>query len=338
LKPSTFDLEEQRLKREVKRRKSKLVLIQLPEGLKPQGPRIAEIVESVGATAIVSADPCYGACDLAVEEAKSLGADLLVHFGHSPLSYTDKPVSVPVVYIEVRAKLRLEATLKKALPIVKSWKRIGLVTTVQHVEHLNEARETLQAAGKSVVVGNVSRLGYAGQVLGCDFGNAQIIAKDVEAFVCVCGGRFHAVGVALATSKPTVAADPYEIRAYSVDQEADRIKKQRWASMREAAKGQRFGILIGLKSDQKRLERALQISKKLQQAKKKPTLLAVREVTPESLLQYPSIDAYVNTACPRISLDDSTRFRKPVLTVNETLVVTGELTWEQLLRKGWFED
>jgi 2-(3-amino-3-carboxypropyl)histidine synthase len=187
-------------------------------------------------------------------------------------------------------------------------------------------------------VGDVGRLGNTGQVIGCDFSNAHAVAKNVDAFLCICGGRFHALGVALATAKPTVVADPYEGTAYSVDREADRLIKQRWASIQEATNGTRFGVLVGLKSGQKRLERALQIRRKLQQARKKPTLLAIREVTPESLLQYPSIDAYVNTACPRISLDDSTRFKKPVLTAKEVLVVTGELTWEQLLRKGWFED
>jgi 2-(3-amino-3-carboxypropyl)histidine synthase len=336
LKSGTFDLEEQRLIKEVKRRGSKLVLIQLPEGLKPQGPRLAEVIEKTGATAIILADPCYGACDLAEEEAETLGADLLIHFGHSPLPLTSKLCHVPMVPVEARAKLNLKAALKKTLPLIKSWKRIGLVTTVQHADRLNDAREVLIAAGKRVVIGKAGRLSHAGQVMGCDFGNAQAIAEDVDAFVCVCGGRFHAVGVALATSKPTVVGDPYEGRAYSVDMDADRVRKQRWVSIQEAARGQRFGILIGLKSGQKRLERALQISRKLRLETKKPTLLAIREVTPESLLQYPSIDAYVNTACPRISLDDSTRFKKPVLTVNEALVVTGEISWEQLLRKGWF--
>jgi 2-(3-amino-3-carboxypropyl)histidine synthase len=203
---------------------------------------------------------------------------------------------------------------------------------------LGEAREVLLAAGKSVAVGDADKLSHAGQVIGCDFSNAHAVAKDVDAFLCICGGRFHAIGVALATSKPTVVADPYEARAYSVDGDADRVRKQRWASIQEAAEGQRFGVLIGLKSGQKRLEKALQISRKLQQVAKKTTLLAVREVTPESLMQYPSIDVYVNTACPRLSLDDSIRFRKPVLTMNEALVVAGEITWGQLLREGWFED
>jgi 2-(3-amino-3-carboxypropyl)histidine synthase len=54
-------------------------------------------------------------------------------------------------------------------------------------------------------------------------------------------------------------------------------------------------------------------------------------------MEFPSIDAFVNTACPRISLDDAARFRKPILTVNEALVVVGKLSWEELCRKGLLE-
>lgn len=338
LKPGPFDLEEGRLAKEVKRRGSKLVLIQLPEGLKPQAPQLAEIVEKAGAVAVISADPCYGACDLAEEEAKSLNADLLVHLGHSQIRQTGTRERVPTIYIEAEARLSLKATLKKALPLINSWRHIGLVTAIQHVSRLDEARRMLLAAGKSVAIGNAGKPDHAGQVIGCDFSNAHAVAKGIDAFLCICGGRFHAVGVALATSKPTVVADPYEARAYSVDGDAERTRRQRWASIQEAANGLRFGVLISLKTGQKRLEKALWVSKKLQEAGKRPILLAAREITPESLMQYPSIDAYVNTACPRLSLDDATRFKKPLLTVNEALVAVGEITWEQLLKRGWFED
>ncbi len=67
-------------------------------------------------------------------------------------------------------------------------------------------------------------------------------------------------------------------------------------------------------------------------------LLAINEVTPETLLNFPSIDAYVNTACPRVSLEAPAKFSKPVLTVNEFMVVVGEVSWENLLRKGLFEN
>ncbi len=77
-----FDFEEERIKQEITKLGAKRVLLQLPEGLKPEAPRLAEMVEKAGALAIISADPCYGACDIAVNEAESLGADLIVHFGH----------------------------------------------------------------------------------------------------------------------------------------------------------------------------------------------------------------------------------------------------------------
>jgi len=56
------------------------------------------------------------------------------------------------------------------------------------------------------------------------------------------------------------------------------------------------------------------------------------------LMEFPTVEAYVNTACPRVSLDDASKFQKPVLTVNEALVVVGELSWEELCRKDLFEN
>jgi 2-(3-amino-3-carboxypropyl)histidine synthase len=55
-------------------------------------------------------------------------------------------------------------------------------------------------------------------------------------------------------------------------------------------------------------------------------------------MEFPSVDAYVNTACPRISLEAPAKFPKPVLTVNEFMVVAGETSWETLLKNGLFEN
>ena len=80
-----FDFEEERIKQEIAKLNAKRVLLQMPEGLKPEGPRLARIIEKTGALPMISADPCYGACDLATDEAESLGIDLIVHFGHAKL-------------------------------------------------------------------------------------------------------------------------------------------------------------------------------------------------------------------------------------------------------------
>ena len=79
---------------------------------------------------------------------------------------------VPVVYIEARAKISIKKALTKALPILDSWNKIGLVTTVQHIHKLDETKKMLEVAGKTVFVGNADSTKHPGQVIGCDFGNA----------------------------------------------------------------------------------------------------------------------------------------------------------------------
>jgi len=330
-----FDFEEERIKREIIRLGAKRVLIQLPEGLKPEGPSLARIVEKTGVLPIVSADPCYGACDLATAEAESLGADLIIHYGHAKLV---KHEQVPTIYVEARATIPVEDVVEEALPMLEKWSTIGLATTIQHVQTLDGAREILVRAGKTVIIGDAGRTNYPGQVIGCDYSNVKSVANEVEAFLFVGGGHFHALGIALVTSKPTIVADPYEKRAYTVDGEAQKILKQRWATIEEAKKARTFAVFVGLKPGQKRLDEALRLKEKLEKSGKTAYLFAVREILPEVIMEFPTVDAYVDTACPRITLDDASRFPKPLLTENETLVVLGELTWEELLRRGLFEN
>jgi 2-(3-amino-3-carboxypropyl)histidine synthase len=331
---STFDLEEKRLAGEVQSRKARLVLIQLPEGLKPHGPKLAATVDRAGALAIVSADPCYGACDLAVVEAERLGADLIVHYGHSEmLTHT----AVPTIYIDAKAQVSVRKAVREAISYLKPWKKIGLLTTIQHVHELNQAQKTLSKEGKHVTIGDAGRLPHAGQVLGCDYSNANVVSKTVHAFLFIGGGKFHALGAALATAKPMIVADPYEQRAFSVENEVARLIRKRWANIHEAQQAQKIGILIGLKAGQKRLDQALRTKNQLENAGRESTLFALREITPNALMQFPSIDAFVNTACPRLPLDDAESFRKPLVTPREMLVALGKLRWEELCRGGWFE-
>jgi len=328
-----FDFEEERLKQEIVKLGAKRILIQLPEGLKSEAPRLAKIVEKVGALPIISADPCYGACDLATSEAESLDADLIVHYGHAKLLKYEK---VPTIYIEARATINVAEAVERALPLMENWHKIGLATTVQHVQTIDEAKEMLIRAGKIVMVGDAGRLNYPGQVVGCNYSNAKSIAGDVEGFLFIGGGRFHALGLAISTFKPTVVADPYEKRAYSIDEEAQKVQRQRWASIQEAQKAKIFAVLVGLKPGQKRLEEALTIREKLEKSGKDAFLFAVREITPEVVMNFPTVDAYVNTACPRVSLDEPSKFQKPMLTLNEALVVVGEVSWKELCKKGFF--
>lgn len=330
-----FDFEEERIKLEIARLGAKRVLLQLPEGLKPEAPKIAKVVEKAGALPIISVDPCYGACDLAMCEAEGLDVDLIVHFGHAKMIKHEK---VTTIYVEARATIPIETAVFQTMPLLANYKKIGLVTTVQHLQILDQARELLTLAGKTVMVGDSGKIAYAGQVSGCNYSNAKTIADEVEAFLFIGGGVFHALGIALQTAKPTIIADPYDNRAFTVNEQAQKMLKQRFASIQQAKDAKTFGVLIGLKPGQEHLAKALKIKELAEKHGKTVLVLVGREITPEVLLEFPTIDAYINTACPRISLEATSKFSKPVLTQSEFKVAIGEASWESILSDGLFEN
>jgi diphthamide biosynthesis enzyme Dph2 len=330
-----FDFEEERIKKEITHHGYKRVLLQMPQGLKPEATKLAQIVEQAGAVPIIASDPCYGACDIAISEAEGLGADLVVHFGHAKMVKEGK---IPAIYIETRAKVEIRQALTAALPLLDNYTKIGLTTSIQHIDALTEAKQFLVGAGKTVQISDAGHLPHPGQVIGCNYSNAKIIADRVDAFLFIGGGIFHALGIALGTNKPTVIADPYDNRAYSITDQAQHLLKQRYASIMEARPAKTIGILVGLKLGQKHLDQALKSKTAIEKSGRSAYLLAGREITPDALMEFQNIDAYVNTACPRISLDAPGKFQKPILTFNELMVALGEIEWNDMIRKGLFEN
>jgi 2-(3-amino-3-carboxypropyl)histidine synthase len=330
-----FDFEEERIKKEIAHHGAKRVLLQMPQGLKPEATKLAQIVEQAGAIPIISSDPCYGACDIALTEAEGLGADLVVHFGHAKMVKEGK---IPAIYIETHAKVDLQQALTAALPLLEGYTKIGLTTSIQHIDALTDAKQFLIGAGKTVQVSDAGHLPHPGQVIGCNYSNAKIIADRVDAFLFIGGGIFHALGIALGTSKPTIIADPYDNRAYSITDEAQRLLKQRYASIMEARPAKTIGVLVGLALGQKHLDQALKAKTGIEKSGRQAYILAGREITPDALMEFQNIDAFVNTACPRISLDAPGKFQKPILTFNELMVVLGEIEWNDMIKKGLFEN
>lgn len=79
-----YKLETQKVIDSIKTNKAKSVLLQLPDGLKQNAKEIQEAIEKeVDVKIFIYAGSCFGACDVPLTEAKALGVDLLVQWGHS---------------------------------------------------------------------------------------------------------------------------------------------------------------------------------------------------------------------------------------------------------------
>jgi 2-(3-amino-3-carboxypropyl)histidine synthase len=258
---------------------------------------------------------------------KRAGVDVLFHFGHSPMF--EKGV-VPVEYIEVRDDRDVIKIVKNNLD--KFSKKVGLVTTVQHVHVLEELKDVLEDEGFEVKVGKGrGRAAHDGQVLGCSFGSATGTAEDVDNFIYIGSGNFHPIGVALATGKRTFAVDPLLGEIRDMDPIKDKILRQRHAKIAKAASGEKFGIIIGEKRGQMRKALAFRIKKMIEDKGKGAYLLYLNEITPDNLLPFRKLDAFVNTACPRISIDDAGRFKQPLLTPVELEIVLGMRKWDDYI-------
>jgi len=301
------------------------VAIQLPEGLKDSGVYIStQLTGDAGCEVIILGDPCYGACDLADFEAFSLGCDALFHFGHSKIF---KNAQLPVHYIPVKIPRDPLPLLKENLDLLPS--HVGLVTTIQHIHLLKDIARVLEESRKTVVIGNAAgRIAYPGQVLGCSFSTAKNIANDVDAFLFVGTGNFHPLGVALSTAKKVFALDMERGELRDMTDVQEPILRKRFAAIARAQEARRFGILIGEKQGQRRLGLARKVREMLEENGKSCHFIALREITPDVLLPFRRLDAFVNTACPRITIDDTARYKKPVLTPIELEIVLGLREWK----------
>lgn len=325
-----YDLEIDRVAREITSRNAKRVLLQLPDGLRPRAFAMARALkESTGSKVFLAGDSCYGACDLALEQARTIKVDLLVHYGHTRLlSDSD----VPVLYVEARVDIDAQSLTEKALPLIEGWRKVGLATTVQHAHQLGEVKGALELRGIRAVVGRgAGRTPYDGQIIGCDYNSARTIRDDVDGFLFIGGGRFHPLGLALSTGKPVVAADPYLITVEAIgEDEVRRLAKRRMAAIVTATMAWRLGIIMSSKPGQFEPSAAESVQAKLEAEGKEAIIICLDDVRAETLLNFSEAEAFIVTACPRIAIDGVGDLRKPLLTLQEALVMLGEGRWDEI--------
>jgi 2-(3-amino-3-carboxypropyl)histidine synthase len=285
--------------------------LQFPEGLKREAVGVASALRAAGFFIVISGDPCYGACDLATGLLDMV--DIVIHFGHSPLD--DTPC---VIYDPYRMDFDTEV-LGLVIPHLISTD-IGLVTTVQHTHMIPVITEYLSDRGITChSVEGGARAPNPGQVLGCSYGAARNCNKEEILFVGT--GQFHPLGVQLATGARVIALDPYSRTIEVVSTE--RFLRRRFALIEIAKKAGNYGIVLTLKSGQQRR----QLAERLALMKENAFIVALREVSPDELLNL-GFSCYVNTACPRLAYDDQERFPVPVLSPQEFEIVCGTRTFE----------
>ena len=324
-----FDFEEKKLVRKLKELKPKKVLVQLPEGIKQNAVEISKIFEDVDIEVIFSGETCWGGCSIAVQEAEALDVDLIVHFGHA--KFID--VDFPSLYIEVKDILDLNPILKSSLEELKNFKKISLSYSIQHKHDVKKIKDFYEKSGKEVFLSKkLGRVAYEGHIVGCQYAGLKAIEDKADAFVVI-GNNFHAMGAVLSVNKPVILLDVYNDEVRRMDAVREKILKQRAISIEKLKEAKNVGIIVEIKPGQK-FGSSKYLFELLKQHGKNPIVITMSEVTPDKIMNFYYIDAFIEIACPRIALDDFAKYPKPIVTFKEAMVALGKMSWSELLTRG----
>lgn len=213
--------------------------------------------------------------------------------------------------IFIPAKSNIEINLPEdVFEKLKEHKKIGLITTIQHLHLLPKIEKQLSARGFEVVTG--------GQILGCNIENAKKIENSIDAYLFIGSGYFHPLAIAYAVNKPTFLFDFALNKTVQISKEDINKYLQKKIIRRELAKqATTFGILVSTKQGQENLEKALQIKKKLEQKGKKAFIFLGDSISPQEEPNFQQIECWINTACPRIVED---AWEKNIVNINELII------------------
>jgi len=311
-----YDFELKRVANIVKALRAKRIIIQLPEGLQ----RCVEMIVSElqryvesDIDIVVTLNPSFGACLIDEYTADSIGANLIVHFGHLEYPYykpRKKTVFIPVEYRGVDRDKILNMLMNLC---INQTGRVCLITTAQHIRLVNNIVPTLARR---------CNVEFKGIVLGCK----PVDVRDCKRTVVIAGGRFHCVTQALyAISSDVLCLDPYTYNLWNPRKEAERILRVRYWKIHSARNAKKWLLIDGVYG-QSRPEILRRIVELLRNKGYSYIVAKVLRLD-ESVLRnigVENFDVIVILSCPRIAIDDLAHIEVPILTPGEALMLLEE--------------
>jgi len=207
----------------------------------------------------------------------------------------------------------------------KNAKSIALFTSVQFTE-IDKVKKQLEENSIKVLITKAKRTNKPMQILGCDLYHDSFednILEEVDVLMYIGDGLFHPKALLLAQIKkekikPVLLYDPmakqFEILTEeNIKEQVQRTKR----NLKLFINAKTIGILVTIKPGQQYFSVAKRLKEHLEKEKKKAYIFIGDFVDLNELENYPFIDAWVNTACPRIGSDDLVNTNKALINLRE---------------------
>lgn len=324
LLPSNYNFEIHKTIHNIRKTGATRVGLQMPEGLLLFACTIADIVETFcpGVETLIMGDVTYGACCIDDFTARALGCDLLVHYAHSCLIPVDV-TKIKTLYVFVTIGIDISHLIATVERNFSHDKHLALVGTIQFNASIHGVRAQLEQAGFKITIPQIAPLSK-GEILGCTSPRVDA-SESIDALIYVGDGRFHLESAMIQNPKlPAYRYDPYSRKFTHETYNHDELHTLRRDAIAAAKRAKKFGLILGTLGRQGNPNTLENLENRLRELDIPYVILLLSEIFPGKLKMFKDVDAWIQVACPRLSIDWGYAFEKPLLSPYEATIALGQ--------------
>lgn len=327
LLPSNYNFEVHKCVWNIRKNKATRVALQMPEGLLIYSLIISDILEQFcEVETIVMGDVSYGACCIDDYTARALDCDFIIHYAHSCLVPIDV-TKIKVLYVFVTINIDEKHLINTIKRNFNQGDQIACFGTIQFNPAIHSIRGLLEndAEKPIYVIPPQTHPLSKGEVLGCT--SARLDSK-IDAMIYVGDGRFHLESAMIHNPKiPAYRYDPYSRKFTREHYDQEQMVKVRQDAIHSARNAKKVGLILGALGRQGNPQTLDRLEKVFSDAGVETVKIILSEIFPQKLAMFDDIDAFVQVACPRLSIDWGYAFDKPLLTPYEAMVMSEKDVW-----------
>lgn len=327
LLPSNYNFEVHKCVWNIRKHGAKRVALQMPEGLLIYLLIISDILEQFcQVETVVMGDVSYGACCIDDYTARALDCDFIVHYAHLCLVPVDV-TAIKVLYVFVTINIDEEHLMRTIKRNFAQGEHIAAFGTIQFNPTIHSVRAQLENdAEKPIYLIPPQTMPLSkGEVLGC---TSARLEDNITAMIYVGDGRFHLESAMIHNPHiPAYRYDPYSRKFTREHYDQDQMVRVRQDAIKTARSAKRIGLILGALGRQGNPQTLDRLEKHFAAAGVEVVKIILSEIFPQKLAMFGDIDAFVQVACPRLSIDWGYAFEKPLLTPYEAMVMLGDDVW-----------
>lgn len=322
--PANYEFEIHKTIHTIRKKAVKCVALQFPEGLLLYACTISDIIETfTDADTVIMGDVTYGACCVDDYSARALSCDFMVHYGHSCLvPINQMGPGIDMLYIFVDIQIDNHHFIDTIVHNFPAQSTILLISTVQFRKVLHSTKREIEEKHNIHVIIPQSMPLSPGEVLGCT--SPDMNESGADAILYLGDGRFHLESMMIANPTiPAFAYDPYNKLMTVEKYEHEKMRGTRKEAITIASKAKVWGLIMGTLGRQGSPKVIEDLKQKFICAGKEVVVVLLSEIYPSKLQLFKEVDAWVQVACPRLSIDWGVAFDKPLLNSYEANVALG---------------